>query len=110
MKNFGAIWKKDDVRCFEIMIGLKRLGLFAFVGLTFLIALTFAGASRNMVSGKELKACFLQEPKTDDCRFMLWKYEVEHRGGKEVANSDAMAQGVVTGIMVSGATRAAMSK
>ena len=88
----------------------KAWFVFAFVGMAFLIALTFAGASRNMVCEKELKACFLQEPKTDDCRFMLWKYEVEHRGGKEVTNSDAMARGVVTGIMVSGATRAAMRK
>lgn len=58
----------------------------------------------------ELKECFLQEPKTDDCRFMLWQYEVEHRGGKVSDNSKALTQGVATGIMVSGATRAAMSK
>lgn len=58
----------------------------------------------------ELKECFLQEPKTDDCRFMLWKFEhsVNNRTSKGEAN--ALAQGVATGIMVSGATRAAMSK
>lgn len=58
----------------------------------------------------ELKECFLQEPKTDDCRFMLWRYEVEHRGGKVSDNSNALTQGTATGIVVSGTTRAAMSK
>ena len=84
--------------------------VFAFVGSAFLLALAGANISHNLGCEKELKACFLQEPKTDDCRFMLWKYEVEHRGSKVSDNSNTLAQGVATGIVVSGTTRAAMSK
>lgn len=55
----------------------------------------------------ELKKCYLQEPKTDDCRFMLWKYEVGHQASKENANSNALAQGIATGVVISGGMRAA---
>lgn len=55
----------------------------------------------------ELKECFLQEPKTDDCRFMLWKYEHSGNNCKGNDGTNALVQGVATGVMISGGMRAA---
>jgi len=55
----------------------------------------------------ELKECFLQEPKTDDCRFMLWKYEHSGNNCKGNDETNALVQGVATGVMISGGMRAA---
>lgn len=85
--------------------------LFAYIGLI-LILIFFAGfiycisgcADEDMRKKEQIHECFIQEPRTKECEYILWQEELK-AGKKSNSNSGSLATGMIIGTVAAGGIR-----
>lgn len=52
--------------------------IFVVGGVLYFIYCAIGGCEADRRKEEALQECFMQEPRTKDCEYMIWKYEIEH--------------------------------
>lgn len=85
--------------------------LFAYIGLIVLILIICAFiysvsgcAEADMLKKQQIHECFIQEPRTKECEYILWQEELK-AGKKSNSNSGSLAAGMLIGTVAAGGIR-----
>lgn len=94
----------DDFFDFIKFLFIFLLGIL-FILLIFVSLYYFSGCyAADKAKEKEVKECFMQEPKTKECEYILWKYELD-KTKKQNNNSSNFTNGMILGTVMAGGMR-----
>lgn len=61
-------------------------------------------AEKDMLKKQQIHECFIQEPRTKECEYILWQEELK-AGKKSNSNSSSLATGMLIGTVAAGGIR-----
>ena len=90
----------DFVGVFFACVGL--IALMLIIGI--FIYVISGCAKKDMLKEQQIHECFIQEPRTKECEYILWQEELK-AGKKSNSNSGSLATGMLIGTVAAGGIR-----
>ena len=63
------------------------------------------GAEKDRQEKQEIHDCFIQEPRTKECEYILWQYELKNTKRESQNTNNNVTTGVIMGAAMAGAMR-----
>lgn len=89
---------------FKLIFTILSVFLCVFVIGAFIYYIT-GGAEKDRQEKQEIHDCFVQEPRTKECEYILWQYELKNTKKESQNINHNVTTGVIVGAAMSGAMR-----